>query len=48
LLAALLEQERLEERLIEMAEAEGREVKRRDNPDPRAVLSLSSELPAPR
>jgi hypothetical protein len=45
LLADLLRAERLEELLVVAAENEGREVMRRPNADPRAVLNLSSALP---
>jgi hypothetical protein len=43
----MLAAERLEEQLIELAEGEGREIMRRPAPDPRAILGLSSALPAP-
>jgi hypothetical protein len=45
--ARLLEAERIEERLIEVAAEEGRAVSRRPNADPRAVLGLASALPGP-
>jgi hypothetical protein len=45
---AKLEAERTEEALIEAAAAEGVTVMRRHSPDPRAVLGLSSALPASR
>jgi hypothetical protein len=48
LAAELLAAERREEALIVMAEAGGTQIMRRPYPDPRAVLELSSELPAPR
>jgi hypothetical protein len=47
LLSERLATERIEEALIEAAEAEGRNVVRRPNADPRAILGLSSALPAP-
>jgi hypothetical protein len=40
LLAAILNAERTEERLIEAAAAEGRTILRRPEADPRAVLGL--------
>jgi hypothetical protein len=43
LLAALLEQERIEELLIELAASEGRDIIRRDDADPRAVLGVQYE-----
>jgi len=46
--AQLLDAERIEEALIEKTEAEGVLILRRNDADPRAVLNLSSALPAPR
>ena len=45
---SLLEIERVEEAAIEEIEATGATFKRRANADPRAVLSLSTDLPPPR
>jgi len=46
--AELLQAERLEESLISASEKQGIPVVRRNDADPRAVLELSSALPAPR
>ena len=46
--ASMLEIERVEEQAIEEIEATGAAFERRPDADPRAVLVLSSELPAPR
>jgi len=48
ILATMLETERTEEALIELAESQGTTIPRRAEADPRAVLGLSSDLPAPR
>jgi hypothetical protein len=48
LVAQVLETERLEEAMIEAAAADGLEIGRRPDADPRAVLQLSGGLPAPR
>src|SRR5207248_1704079 len=48
LAAELLQAERREELLIVTAEAEGLQVMRRPQVDPRALLGLSSALPAQR
>lgn len=44
LLERMLNTERQEEALIELAESQGLEIIRRENADPRAVLGLSSDL----
>jgi hypothetical protein len=46
--AQLLELERAEEVLVELAERDGTQVARRPDADPRAVLHLSSDLPGAR
>jgi hypothetical protein len=45
--ADALHVEREEEWLIEQAEAQGQQIARRPTADPRAILGLSSDLPAP-
>lgn len=46
--AAILEQERVEEQLVEMASSQAVAIHRRRDADPRAVLGLSDAMPAPR
>jgi hypothetical protein len=45
--AEQLELERLEECVVELAEAVGQQIPRRPDSDPRAILHLASSLPAP-
>ena len=47
ILAGILEIERVEEAAIEQLEVSGVPIARRDDADPRAVLGLSGDLPAP-
>ena len=47
-LAAILRAERVDVALVDAARNEGRNIQYRENTDPRALLGLASELPAPK